>query len=449
MVRDTTIASGRGPVAVHLPDGIDDVQKFARLPLVVYLHGYGGTADGFDAQFGLHAGHIDKNNMIVLMPDGRRDELGRRYWSAWGDWVGGCDAESTSYASYGDGWSYSDSSEQLRRDATDGKSIAPPWAPENCRREETQPPSELPAPSSSGGAGPEAVWARTGCADDDAAYLRELVAAAANLWRVDFGRIYAYGHSNGAAMAYRLACEASDLFAGVIAFAGVPPPADSAVGCAPSRPLRVLHIHATQDFTVPYAGALEATAAFTDYNGCRSPLPPGAAVAGATAGAERSLDLSERVIGKETEVFAAAGCATGSEVTLWKLLCENHNPRMTARYRTLVMEWLLQSDHHCDPLDAGCRVRRAPPAPPAPPLLPGAGVHAHVHAANFTTYVIAIVLYSILAVGAVGICGMAVQCWLRRRRNLNGPARPAAYTSSGRTVMPSRRRELYASSSAL
>ena len=74
---------------------------------------------------------------------------------------------------------------------------------------------------------------------------------------------------------------------------------------------------------------------------------------------------------------------------------------------------------------------------------------AHVHAANFTTYVIAVVLYSILAVGAVGICGMAVQCWLRRRRNLNGPARPAAYTSSGRTVMPSRRRELYASSSAL
>ena len=212
--------------------------------------------------------------MIVLMPDGRRDELGRRYWSAWGDWVGGCDAESTSYASYGDGWSYSDSSEQLRRDATDGKSIAPPWAPENCRREESQPPSELPAPSSSGGAGPEAVWARTGCADDDDAYLRELVAAAANLWRVDFGRIYAYGHSNGAAMAYRLACEASDLFAGVIAFAGVPPPADSAVGCAPSRPLRVLHIHATQDFTVPYAGALEATAAFTDYNGCSSPLPP-------------------------------------------------------------------------------------------------------------------------------------------------------------------------------
>ena len=76
------------------------------------------------------------------------------------------------------------------------------------------------------------MWARTGCADDDAAYLRELVAAAANLWRVDFGRIYAYGHSNGAAMAYRLACEASDLFAGVIAFAGVPPPVDSAVGCA-------------------------------------------------------------------------------------------------------------------------------------------------------------------------------------------------------------------------
>ena len=290
------------------------------------------------------------------------------------------------------------------------------------------------------------MWARTGCADDDAAYLRELVAAAANLWRVDFGRIYAYGHSNGAAMAYRLACEASDLFAGVIAFAGVPPPADSAVGCAPSRPLRVLHIHATQDFTVPYAGALEATAAFTDYNGCRAPLPPGAAVAGATAGAERSLDLSERVIGKDGGLRGGGlrhrerGDAV--EAALRKPQSQDDRPVPDAGDGMAAAV-----GPPCDPLDADCRVRRGATGA-ADAAAPSRRRRARTCTPPSTTYVIAIVLYrsspSAPSASAAWPCSAGFGA-----AEIERSARPAAYTSSGRTVMPSRRRELYASSSAL
>ena len=62
--------------------------------------------------------------------------------------------------------------------------------------------------------------------------------------------VHAYGQSNGAAMVYRLGCEAADVFASVIPFEGSPPPAD--YNCTPSEPIHLLHIHGTDDHTVYY-----------------------------------------------------------------------------------------------------------------------------------------------------------------------------------------------------
>ena len=44
-------------------------------------------------------------------------------------------------------------------------------------------------------------------------------------WRIDRARVWALGHSNGAAMAYRLACAAADVFSAAVAISGavVPP----------------------------------------------------------------------------------------------------------------------------------------------------------------------------------------------------------------------------------
>src|SRR5262245_59516269 len=56
---------------------------------------------------------------------------------------------------------------------------------------------------------------------DDVGFLRALVGLLAAVGNIDHSRVYATGHSNGASMAHRLACEAADVFAAVAPVANV------------------------------------------------------------------------------------------------------------------------------------------------------------------------------------------------------------------------------------
>ena len=85
---------------------------------------------------------------------------------------------------------------------------------------------------------------------DDVAFLRAVVAWVQQHYAVTPGRVYAVGMSNGGMMAYRLACEAADVFAGIASVAGT----DNTRLCRPSRPLAVLHIHAQDDDHVLFDG---------------------------------------------------------------------------------------------------------------------------------------------------------------------------------------------------
>jgi polyhydroxybutyrate depolymerase len=68
--------------------------------------------------------------------------------------------------------------------------------------------------------------------------------------------------SNGGMMAYRLACDAPDLFRDVAAVAGT----DNTASCAPRRPVSVLHIHARDDDMVLFnGGAGRDRSAVTDF----------------------------------------------------------------------------------------------------------------------------------------------------------------------------------------
>jgi len=103
---------------------------------------------------------------------------------------------------------------------------------------------------------------------DDVAYLGGLVEEAMEHFAVDPKRIYVLGHSNGGFMSSRLACERSDLFAGIVNFAGSTwfDPADcgkpasrpegetEAAPIAPPEPIAVLHVHGDWDTTIPYGG---------------------------------------------------------------------------------------------------------------------------------------------------------------------------------------------------
>ena len=93
---------------------------------------------------------------------------------------------------------------------------------------------------------------------DDVGFIRAIIARVRQQLNVDHNRVYATGMSNGAMMAYRLACEMADTFKAIAAVAGT----DNTTQCAPAAAVSVLHIHAQDDDRVLFAGG--AGQAFRD-----------------------------------------------------------------------------------------------------------------------------------------------------------------------------------------
>jgi polyhydroxybutyrate depolymerase len=85
---------------------------------------------------------------------------------------------------------------------------------------------------------------------DDVGFVRKIIRDVSAQLHIDPTRIYATGMSNGAMMAYRLACEMPDTFAAIATVAGT----DNTSQCAPKNPISVLHIHAQNDDRVLYNG---------------------------------------------------------------------------------------------------------------------------------------------------------------------------------------------------
>jgi polyhydroxybutyrate depolymerase len=96
----------------------------------------------------------------------------------------------------------------------------------------------------------------------DVAFLTAVIRDAEQRDGVDPDRVYVTGMSNGAIMAYRLACEAPVAIAAIGPVAG-----DLEVPCrAPHGPVSVLAIHGTADRNVPIAGGFNtAGATHTDH----------------------------------------------------------------------------------------------------------------------------------------------------------------------------------------
>jgi polyhydroxybutyrate depolymerase len=83
---------------------------------------------------------------------------------------------------------------------------------------------------------------------DDVAFISDVVRSLEAEGVVDPDRVYVTGMSNGAMLAYRLACS-TDLFAAVAPVAGT-----ILVDCGNAKPTSVLQIHGAADKNVPYGG---------------------------------------------------------------------------------------------------------------------------------------------------------------------------------------------------
>ncbi|HVW29111.1 MAG TPA: PHB depolymerase family esterase [Polyangiaceae bacterium] len=92
-----------------------------------------------------------------------------------------------------------------------------------------------------------------GNSTDDMTFIRDLVKKLEDDYCIDPKRVFATGLSNGAMMAYRLGCEASDVFAAVAPVAG----AVLVDPCSPTRPVPLLAFHGTGDTIVPFNGGTD------------------------------------------------------------------------------------------------------------------------------------------------------------------------------------------------
>jgi polyhydroxybutyrate depolymerase len=84
---------------------------------------------------------------------------------------------------------------------------------------------------------------------DDVGFLRETIHRVEKQARIDPGRVFVTGMSNGAMMSWRLACEAPEVRA-IAPVAGT----DMTPDCRPARPVPVIEFHAADDDHVPFNG---------------------------------------------------------------------------------------------------------------------------------------------------------------------------------------------------
>lgn len=194
------------------------------LPVAIFMHGYGGTATGTEAEVaqGLNR-YAEEYGYVMVYPQGTWFMAGDSQESQW---------EATS-------WNH-----------LSGNFDAGPEGP-LCSSDTLQ----SPCPPECGSCG-QCGW--TSC-HDDVGFLQRLVATVAADFQVDAERFFVTGFSNGAMMAHRIACEASELFAGAALVGGR---VERGFECTPTQRMPLLQINGGSDETVPHDGRVSSSGYF-------------------------------------------------------------------------------------------------------------------------------------------------------------------------------------------
>jgi polyhydroxybutyrate depolymerase len=178
-----------------------------------------------------------------------------------------------------------------------------------------------------------------GATVDDAAYLTDLIKVISTRYTVDTKRVYLVGHSNGAFMSFRMACDHADIITAIAALNGAM--WQDLSKCRPSRPVGMLNIRGTADTTIAFAGggitghaypSTETTVAdWVGLDGC----------AGAPDTTTAPLDLDSVLPGAETTVSRYRGCQGGATVELWTMKDGGHVPAVGPAFVPAVLDFLL------------------------------------------------------------------------------------------------------------
>ena len=161
---------------------------------------------------------------------------------------------------------------------------------------------------------------------DDVKYLKRLIEEA----RDRFGdrlskRTVMAGHSNGAMMAYRFACEHPEIVTDVVSISGTLDPLEPFCKNRDKWKVNVLHIHSYNDAVIKYEGrdglhtsALATSQKWSEKNGCTR-----------LESKEKAFQLTRKTKGPDTEVVRWNKCSSGAQVELWNVEKSEHTPRFT------------------------------------------------------------------------------------------------------------------------
>lgn len=206
---------------IYLPK---DYENGTEYPVVFFLHGYGGSATGTEAETtnGLN-NYAAEYGYIMVYPQGTwfmSDGLSGEHWevTSWNHMSG----------------NFHKGSEDLLCTITANKSPCPPECGD-CGR---------------------CDW--LSC-HDDVGFLKALVETIANNFHTDRSRYYLSGFSNGSMMANRMACVVSTPFAAVALVGGRVEPGYQ---CAPTKPLPLLQVNGGRDTVVPNDGRVSNSGFF-------------------------------------------------------------------------------------------------------------------------------------------------------------------------------------------
>lgn len=193
-------------------------------PVAIFMHGYGGTATGTEAEVtqGLNQ-YAEEYGYVMVYPQGT-------WFMSSAD--GGDPWEVTSWNHLSDGFD---------------TGPAGPICTEDADR--------YPCPPECGNCG-QCGW--SSC-NDDIGFLKTLVGAATATLSVDANRLYVAGFSNGALMANRIACEVPELFAAAALIGGR---LERGFECTPAQPVPLLQINGGADEVVPIDGRVSSSGYF-------------------------------------------------------------------------------------------------------------------------------------------------------------------------------------------
>jgi len=189
-------------------------------PVALFMHGYGSTATGAEAEVtnGLTR-YAEEYGYVMVFPQSTwfmsDDPPGERW-------------EVTSWNHISDGFDKGPEGPICTADARAAQ------CPPEC------------------GTCGDCGWASC---HDDVGFLKALISQISLDLAIDSDRVYVAGFSNGAMMANRMACDASELFAGVALIGGRVEPGFE---CTPAEALPLLQINGSTDDSVPYDGSVSS-----------------------------------------------------------------------------------------------------------------------------------------------------------------------------------------------